>query len=90
MFYMVFGQLPFDSYIFFCPQINGSRFFTYRGESNAELLLLVLLLVLDTTYIIGMYYPYVIFLAFWKNCDISDFHVQIQSISKRFTFLKRL
>lgn len=64
--------------------------FSYKGESNTELLALVLVLVLGTINIIGIYYPYVIFPAFWKNSDISDFDLQIQSISKRFTFLKRL
>lgn len=63
-FYMVSGQLPFDSYVLFCPHKNGRRFFTFKGESNAELLLLVLILVLGTIYITGMYYPY--FLPFGR------------------------
>lgn len=64
--------------------------FSYKGESNTELLALVLVLVLGTINIIDIYYPYVIFPAFWTNSDISDFDLQIQSISKRFTFLKTL
>lgn len=29
-------------------------------------------------YLHNRYYPYVIFLTFWKNGAISDFHLQIQ------------
>lgn len=81
---MVSGQLSFDSYFLFCHYKNGSRFFTYKGENNAEVLLLVLILVLGAIYVMGMYCPY--FLPFGRTVIFLTFISKSKAIPKDLHF----